>query len=100
MVDKLTRLGWGDAADYFGRRDMKYWKAEMKVLAIVKLQTVKVTATPGLKTSGDFVQTDDIVPGQWQMPQGTTQPGSSQMRLVPKKPHSGKCLMVVLHTEW
>jgi hypothetical protein len=73
-LDKLTRLGWGDAADYFGRRDMKYWKVELNVLAMVKLQTVKVTAAPVLKTPGELVQTDDIVPGQWQMPQGTTQP--------------------------
>jgi hypothetical protein len=34
-LDELTQPGWGDAANYFCERDMKYGTAELKVPAIV-----------------------------------------------------------------
>jgi len=60
---------------------MKYVAAELKVPAVVKPKTDKTAATPSPKSFGGLRQTLDIVPGQSQMPQGTSYPGSSQMRL-------------------
>jgi len=37
--EELTQLGWGDAADYFRERDIKYGMTEWKVSAVVKSQT-------------------------------------------------------------
>jgi hypothetical protein len=35
-LDELTQPGWGDAANYFHVRDMKYGTAEMKLPAVLK----------------------------------------------------------------
>jgi len=80
-VDKPTQPGWGDAADFFRERDMKYGLAELIVPAVVKPQTNKTAAISLPTTFGESMQTLDIVRGQSQMPQGTSRPRSSQMRL-------------------
>jgi len=85
-LEKLMQLGWGNMADHFSERDIKYGTAELMVLAGVKPQTVMTAATPSPTTFGELMQTVEIVAGQLQMPQGSTQPGSSQMRLSSKKP--------------
>jgi predicted alpha/beta-fold hydrolase len=38
--DKLTQPGLEDAADYFRERDMKYCTSELRVPAVVQLQTI------------------------------------------------------------
>jgi len=48
-LDQLTQPGWGDAADYFCERDMKYATTELKFLAVVKPQTDTAAATPSLQ---------------------------------------------------
>jgi hypothetical protein len=80
-LDNLTELGWGDAADYFRERDMKYGTTELKVLAVGKPQADSTAATPSPTTFGELMQALDIVPGQSQMPQVTSRQGTSQMRL-------------------
>jgi len=71
-LDQLTQPGWGDAADYFRERDMKYGMTELKVPAVGKPQTDLTAATPSPTTFGELMQALDIVPGQSQMPQVTS----------------------------
>jgi len=81
-LDELTHLGWGEAADYFHKRDMKYGTTELTVPAVVKPQTDSTAPAPSLTTFGELMQGLDIVPGQSQMPRVTSQQGSSQMGWV------------------
>jgi len=78
---KLMQLGWGDTADYFREWDMKYRTTDFKVSAVVKAQTDTTTPTPLLTAVGELSHWLDIVPGQSQMPQVISWPGSSQMSL-------------------
>jgi len=80
-LDKLTQLGWGDAADYFGERDMKYGTTQLKIPAVGEPQEDSTAATPSPTTFGELMQSLDIVPGHSQVPQVTSRQGTSQMRL-------------------
>jgi len=84
-LDELTQPGWGDPADYFCERDMKYGTTELKVPAVVKPQTDTTATTPSPTTFGELMQVLDIVPGQSQMPQVTSREGSSQIGLGSEK---------------
>lgn len=81
MLDELTEPGWRNVANYFHQRCMKYGMPELMVPAIVKPQIDTTASRPLPTTFGELMQTLDIRPGQSQMPQGTCQPGGSQMRL-------------------
>ena len=83
-----TQPGWGDTADYFRERDMKYGTTELKVPAVGKPQTDSTAATPSPTTFGEHMQALDIIPGQSQMPKVTSRQGSTQMRLGSKKPQA------------
>jgi hypothetical protein len=87
-LDELTQPGWGDAANDFRERAMKYGTTEFQVPAIGKPQTDWTAVTPLLTTFGVLMQALDIVPRQSQMPQGTSRLGRSQMRLGSKKPQA------------
>jgi hypothetical protein len=87
-LDELTQPGWGDAADYFRERDMKYGTAELKIPAVGKPQENSTAATPSPTTFGELMQALDIVPGQSQIPQVTSRQGTSQMRLGSEKPQA------------
>ena len=91
-LDDLTQLGWGDTANHSCERDKKYRTTKFRVPAVVKLQTDDGSDTPAPTPFGELMECLDIVPGTLQMPQGTSQPGSSQMRLRSGKPHSKKGL--------
>jgi len=93
-LDELTQPGWGDAANYFRERDMRYGTAELKVPAVVKPQIETTAATPSPITVGENMQTPEIVRGQSEMPAVTSRPGSSQMRLGSEKPQSHKFISV------
>jgi hypothetical protein len=54
----------------------------------VKPQTITTAATPLPTTFGELMQDLDIIPGQSQMLQLMSQPGSSQMRLGSEKPQA------------
>ena len=86
--DDLKQPGWGDAANYFGARDMNYRTAEFEVPAGVIPWQDRTAATPSPTTFGKHMQSLDIVPGQWEMPQGTSQSESNHMRLGSWKPQS------------
>jgi len=61
---------------------------ELKIPAIIPLQTVDGTATHAATSFGELVECLDIDPGILKMPQGTSQPGSSHIRLHSGKPQS------------
>jgi len=80
-LDKLTPPGWGDAADYSGEREKKYITSELNVPAVVKQQTDDDVAALTTTTFGELLECLNIVPGIMQMPQGTSQPRSSYIRI-------------------
>jgi hypothetical protein len=94
-LDESTQLGWGDAANYFSERDIRYGTAKVKVQAVVKPQIDSTTATPSPITVGEHMQTPEIVRGQSEMPAVTSRPGSGQMRLGSEKPQSNKFIPVL-----
>jgi hypothetical protein len=94
-LDKLTQPGWGDAANYFRERDMKYGTAEVKVPAVVKPQKDTTAATPLLTTVGEHMQTLQSVQGQSEMPAVTSRLDSSQMSLGSEKTQSQKFILVL-----
>jgi len=85
-LDELTQLGWEDAADYFRERDKMYGTYELMLPAIIKRQTDDDATAHPRTTFGDLIECLEIVPGILQMPQGTSRPGSSHMRLASMKP--------------
>jgi len=87
-LDELTHPGWGNVADYFRERDTKYGTTELKIPAVGKPQEDSTAATRSLTTFGELMHALDIVPGQSQMPQVTSQQGTSQMRLGLEKPQA------------
>ena len=74
-LDKRTQPGWGDAVEYFNETDKTYGTAELKVQVVVKLQTDMTAATPLPTTSLELIQSLEIVPGQYEMPQVASRPG-------------------------
>lgn len=58
---ELMQLGWGDRADYIHGSENKYGTAEMKVLAVIKLQRSIVAVAPTAKTFGELMETVDMV---------------------------------------
>ena len=80
-LDGLTLPGWGDRADYFRKRDEKNRITKLKVLAVVQPQTADDTVSSALTTCCNRMETLDSVPGKSDMPQVTSQPGSSHMSL-------------------
>jgi len=93
-LDELTQPGWGDAANYFREKDMKYTTTELKVPAVVKPHIDTTAATPSPTTFGGHMPTRDIVRGQSPMTGATSRPGSSQMRLGWEKPQSHQLIPV------
>jgi len=84
----LTRPGWGDAADYFHERDMKYGTTGLNIPAVGKPPEDSTAATLSPTPFGEHMQALDIVPGQSQMPQVTSRQGTTQMRLGSEKPQA------------
>ena len=71
-LDKLTQPGWGDAANYFLERDMKYGTAELKVPAVVTPQLNTTAASASPTTAGENMHTLHIIRGQLVMPAMTS----------------------------
>jgi len=91
-LDELTQPGWEDAADYFRERDKKYGTAKSRVPVVVQPQTDDEASAPPPTTFGELMERLDIVPGISQMPQGTSRPGSSHIRLGSVRPQSNTTL--------
>jgi hypothetical protein len=86
--DEPMQPGWGDVTNYFGARDMKYEKTELKIPAVGKPQTDSTAATPSWTKFGELMQALVIIPGQSELPQVTSRLGCSQMRLGSEKPQA------------
>jgi len=82
---ELTQPGSEDAADYFGERDKKYGKSELRGLAVVQKQTKDEAPPHPPTTFAELMDSLDIVHG---ISEGTSQPGSSHIRLGSVKPQS------------
>jgi len=95
-LDELTQPGWGDAANYCHKRDMRYGTTELEVPAVVKPQIDTTAATPSPTTFGEHMQTLDIIRGQSPMTAVTSRPESIQMRLGSEKPQSHQFIPVFL----
>jgi len=93
-LDELTQPDWGDAANYFRERDMKYRTTELMVLAVFKPQIDTTAATPSPTTFGEQMQTLHMVRGKSPMTVVTSRPGSSQMRLGSENPQSHQYIQV------
>jgi len=91
-LHQLTQPWCRDAADWFREWDKNYGTAELRVPAVIKLQTDQNVAAPALTTSGEHMECLDIVPGRSQMPQGTCQQTRSHMMLGSGKPQSDACI--------
>ena len=89
-LDKLTQPGQEDAANYIRARDEKYNTSNLRVPAVVKLQTHDDVATPAPRTYGELPECFDIVPRILQMLQRTTRPGSCHIQLGTGKPQSNR----------
>jgi len=87
-LDQLTEPRLGEAANCSRERDEMYGTSELRVPEVVKLQMDQDTTPPASRTFGERMESLDIVPGISQMLQGTSQPGSSHMRLGSGKPQS------------
>ena len=81
MLDEVTQPGREDAADYLRNCYKKYGNYELCVLAVIQPQMDEDEAAPALKKFGELMLCLDIVPGIPEMPQGTSRPESSHMRL-------------------
>lgn len=62
-LNEQTEQGWVNAADSFRESNMKYGTAELKVLAVVELQTDIVTATSVSATYGELMDTHNVITG-------------------------------------
>ena len=80
-LDELTQPGCGDPADSFRERDTKHGLTESNVLAVVQPQMADDAASSMPPTFGEHMETLDSVPGELQMPQVTSHPGSRHVRL-------------------
>jgi len=79
--DELTQPGWEDTANYFPERDREYGTSKLSVPAVVQQQTDDDAAAPARTSFGEHMECVDIVPRLSQMPQETSGPGSSHIRL-------------------
>jgi len=97
-LDELMQPGWGEAANYFRERDMKYGTTELKIPAVGKPQEDSTAATPSPTTFGELMQSLDIVPGQSKMPQVTSRQGTSLMRLGSEQPQADNHIVLPMPT--
>jgi len=92
-LDELTQPGWEDAADCLRERDKTYGTAELRVPVVVHPQTDDDASASQPTTLGELMDRLDIVPGISQMPQGTSRPGSSHIRLCSVKWESNTSIL-------
>jgi len=83
--DKLMQPGWGDVADYFCERDMKYRTTEFNVPAFIQPQMADDAVSSVLTRFGEPLETLDSGPRKSHEPQVTFRPRSSHMRLGSRK---------------
>jgi len=92
QLDKFMQPDWREAAEIFRVRDMKYGTTELTDTAVVQPQKAEHAASSLPMTFGEPIVTLDSVPRQLQMPQVTSQPGSSHMRRGSQLPQTHECI--------
>jgi len=80
-IDDVMQPGLGDEADCFAGRDTEYGTTELKIPAVVQPTIDQYAARSVPMTIGEPIEAVDSVPREWQMPQVTSRPGSSHIRL-------------------
>jgi len=85
-LDELAHPWWQHAATYFRERDNNYDRSKWRGPAVVLPETDDDPVAPAPTTFGGLIESVEIVPGQLQMPQGTSRPWSSHIRLGSVKP--------------
>jgi len=85
-LDELMQPRWEDKHDYFHKGGNVYGTAELRVLAVAKLQTYHGVAVHIPTTLGELRDTLAILPRTLQILQGTSQPDSRHIRLRSRKP--------------
>jgi hypothetical protein len=88
ILHELSEPRWEDAADYFRERDKKYGTSELRVLAVMQLQTNDDVPAPPPTLFGELMESLDIDPGISERAQGTSRTESSHIRLGSVKPQS------------
>jgi len=91
MLDELTQPGWEDAADYFCESDKKYGTSKLGLPAVIHPRIDDDAAASASTTFVEIMQYLDTVPWILQLPQGTSRPRSSHMRLGSGKPRTFAC---------
>jgi len=97
-LDKFTRHGCEDAHNYFRERDKKYSTSELRVTAVVHLQTDDDAASPAPTPFAELMECRNIVPVISQMLHGTSRPGRGHIRQYSCKPQSNLSIMGVAAT--
>jgi hypothetical protein len=87
-LHESTHPGCEDAADYSHEQEKMHGTSKLRVSGGVQPQTDDNAPAPPLTTFGEHMECCDIVPGISQMPQETSQPESSHIRLGPLKVQS------------
>ena len=96
-LHQLTQPGWGDTADYFHKKDEKYGTSDLKVPAVIRSKSDHVAAAPPLTTVGELLETLDSLPGISRMPQDTSRPGCSHMRVASGQANVPECIYSLPH---
>jgi len=91
-LHEMLQWGWGYAADNLREGGKKYGTAQLNIEAVIQSQNDEVTVVPAMTSFVAVIETLDIDPRISQMPQGSSQPGSSHMRLGSTKSQSHKCI--------
>jgi hypothetical protein len=79
--NKLTQPEWIDAIKVFSESNKKYGTSYCRVPVVTKFQMDHDAAAPAPTSFGEVIKYLDIVPRISQMPQETSRPGSSYIRL-------------------
>jgi len=86
QVDELTKPGWVHAPDYFRGRDMMCSTSELLIPVVVQPHMDNDEAATAPATFGENMDCLDIDGEVTQMPQVTSRPGCSHMRLCSVEP--------------
>jgi hypothetical protein len=95
-LDELSQPGWENSGNYFNERDKRYGTSKLRVPAAVQPPTDDDKVAPALATFEELMKCVDIVPGISQMPQGTSRPGSSHIRLGSEKSQSNMSILCLV----
>jgi hypothetical protein len=92
-LDCFTPPGWWDADNYIHEGDMEYCTADLKVPAVISLETDEVAAALAPTTFGELLESLSIIQRKLLMLHGTSRPGSRHISVCSANPHSNKRIL-------